>query len=484
MKSIIAFFQIILLCISGFSQRNWSWYNPFPDGYHLNDIVFTSATNGWAVGDAGKLMHYNGQKWVVSEKYTNGGLRGLFFLDENHGWAVGGNRVILKYTDGLWSVNNPESNLHLYAVFFTSENNGWAVGEVRMHYTGNQWITIDTIGYSGITDLFFTDENNGWAGGSQKFYHYDTTGWHWYSLGFSDYYSVNAIFFLDSAQGWIGGRYGDDYKYIKKYSGTNWSMSSSPPIISNDLFFNTPSHGWSCGDIGYMQMTDSTIWEYTGGHWIGSYISYGIPNSLAVLDSTDLYVATEYGHILYHDSSGWNLSNSLSEGKTELSFPDTSHGWAVGEGKNILHFTHGNWTIDTSFKTTRFEHIHFSDSVHGIASGRLADTSGLYAIYQYSDGQWHFITDTIHIAIKSVFCFSNGNAWLSGTSAYGSNIIKLNNNILTYSSLTDYNKVISLSFTDQENGWAIGKTSNFESSILHYQGGQWISELTTSITYL
>jgi len=61
MKTFIIFCQLILLSICGFSQRTWSWYNPFPDGYHLNDIVFTSPNNGWAVGDAGKLLHYDGQ---------------------------------------------------------------------------------------------------------------------------------------------------------------------------------------------------------------------------------------------------------------------------------------------------------------------------------------------------------------------------------------------------------------------------------------
>ena len=480
MKKINLLILSLVLSIGGFSQQSWYWYSPYTDSYHLNDIVFNSVNDGWAVGDAGKLIHFNGQKWSMVEKLTWNDLNALCFTDANNGWAVGDGGIILRYRNGIWTPVNSGTTMHLKDVYFTSEENGWAVGEVRLHYTGNEWVTIDTLGYGGLTEVFFLDETHGWSGGMDQFYKFDSTGWHVCPLPIpnSETFSINSIYFTDESHGWIGGYWSDFSFMLLEYDGTEWKMADEhPEVISNGLFFNHPSHGWSCGDLGLYTGRINNIWEFSGGLWSGSYASFNTPNALASLNANDLYVVTRFGHILYHDSQGWQYSNSLAEGNTELSFPDTTNGWAVGEGGAIMHYHSGEWHADTSTSNVYFEHIHFPDSLHGIASGKIVDSSDLYCLFKYSANSWSIVSDTIRSEIMSVHALPNDESWISGLNMSGGSIMKLSGNNLTDTTFTDLFMVSSIDFPDSDHGWAIGKTKNgMNSIILRYQNGQWIQE--------
>jgi hypothetical protein len=480
MKSTIIFTVFALLSLTLPAQHTWYWCNPYPDGYHLNDIWFTSADHGWAVGNGGKLIEYDGQRWTGYERLTFQNLNALWFTDENHGWAAGNNGVILKYTDGSWIQSYSGNTKNLRDVCFTDENNGWAVGDVRMHYDGNEWTTLDTIGYGGLTEVFFTDVNHGWCGGFDKFYKYDSTGWHWFPLVSSDIISVNSLYFADQQHGWIGGYYGDGSNYIMKYDGLAWTwMNTHPPLNPNALYFENPAHGWSCGGQTYWYLTDTTVFEFTGSKWIGSYASKGIPNALAPAGLGDLYVATQYGHILRKDAAGWGYSNTLAEGSMELAFPDTTHGWAVGNGKNILKFENGTWKADTSFSGKDMQHLHFADSLHGIASGWSAG-SHKTAIYRFSGNTWHLITDTINMHINAIVALPNGDSWFSGNYSSGeTTMYHLSGNTLEATSLPGLSNITAMSFSDIAHGWAIGtKTGSNVTQIIRFQGSSWVVEFT------
>ncbi|MEI7897181.1 MAG: T9SS type A sorting domain-containing protein [bacterium] len=480
MKNMIVIIVFVLLGGNVPAQHTWYWGNPYPDGNHLNDIWFTSADHGWAVGNGGKLLHYDGQRWTGYEHLTFQNLNGIWFTDENHGWAVGNNGVILKYTNGTWTIDVSGNTKNLRDVCFTGVNNGWAVGDVRMHYNGTQWTTLDTIGYGGLTEVFFTDASNGWCGGFDKFYKYDSTGWHWFPLVSSDIIAVNSLYFTDQQHGWIGGYYSDGSDYIMKYNGSAWNwMNTHPQLSSNALYFENPAHGWSCGGQTTWNLTDTTVYEFTGTGWVGSYASKGVPYALAPAGAGELYMATQYGHILRKDAAGWGYSNTLAEGSIELSFPDTVQGWAVGDGKNILQYRNGNWKADTSFSGVALQHIHFADSLNGIAGGWSVGTQRS-SIYRYSGNGWHLITDTLVSQIKAVCALPGGESWIAGQTALGVvRVHHLAGNTLSMNVLPGLSAIGSLSFPDATQGWAIGtQTGSVISKIIRYQNGSWVEELT------
>ncbi len=470
-----------LLCgnLPAGAQHTWYWHNPSGDGNHLNDLCFPSAGEGWAVGNGGKLLHYIGTRWSMYDRITFQDLNALWFTDENHGWAVGNHGTLLRYSNGDWIQENAGTTRDLYDVCFPSPDNGWAVGQVRMHYDGTAWTTLDTLGYGGVTEVCFTDPDHGWCGGFMQFYRYDQTGWHWNPLVSSDILDIRSLFFYDADHGWIGGVYSDGMNFIMNYDGSSWSWApSNPPCTSNDLHFDNPEHGWSCGGQTNWFWTDTTVFEFDGNRWTGSYVNPGTPNALAPGSAGQMYVATEWGHILRHDASGWDYSNTLAEGRIDLSFPDTAHGWLAGDGKYILRYHHGTLAPDTSFGEVNIRHIHFADTNHGIAAGwsnRLHKTF----LYRYSSSGWQLITDTLSVPIGVVCALPDGGAWLAADYVSGGARVYLlsGNSMITYY-FPDLRLICSLSFTDPSHGWGIARKSpGFQYAIIRYQLGSWTEEM-------
>lgn len=69
------------------------------NGSSIRGMAFADERNGWAVGPAGRLFHWNGQAWQSFENSpTITNLNGLTLLSAQVGWAVGDNGVILRYT--------------------------------------------------------------------------------------------------------------------------------------------------------------------------------------------------------------------------------------------------------------------------------------------------------------------------------------------------------------------------------------------------
>jgi len=60
-------------------------------------VKFIDASDGWAGGDQGQLLHTidGGAHWMVESSGTSHALQRLFFTDRNHGWAVGFGGTIL-----------------------------------------------------------------------------------------------------------------------------------------------------------------------------------------------------------------------------------------------------------------------------------------------------------------------------------------------------------------------------------------------------
>ncbi len=476
----ITLLEFLLMDLSAVAQHTWYWHNPIGDGNHLNDISFPSANQGWAVGNGGKLMHYTGSKWSMYDRITFQGLNALWFTDENHGWAVGNNGTVLRYLDGEWIPDFSGTTKKLLDVCFTSPDDGWAVGEIRMHYNGQGWTTLDTIGYGGVSEVCFSDPGHGWCGGFDKFYRYDETGWHWNPLVSSDVIDIRSIYFYDNSHGWVGGVYSDGYYYIMNFNGSSWSWAPShPPINSNALYFDSPDHGWSCGGQSNWIFTDTTVFEFTNNRWLGSCVSLGTPNAITPGGGNDLFMATEYGHIFRYDSSGWNYSNTQADGRIELTFPNMAHGWMVGDGKFILHYHEGVLAPDTSFGEVRLQRIHFADSSHGIAAG-WSKSLQKACIYRYSSSGWQLVTDTISVQIGAVCALANGDAWLASSYVSGgARTYKIDGNNITCYSFPELSEFYSLSFPDPDHGWGIAKKSaGLVYKIIRYQAGSWTEDLT------
>jgi photosystem II stability/assembly factor-like uncharacterized protein len=119
--------------------QTWTMYpdtfTTTPPNVGYWDVCFVDASNGWAVGSAGTIIHTTdgGARW--SQQTTPGSvsgtaLRGVWFTSTTNGYTVGDGGIVLATTNGgtTWTAQTSGTTADLWAVRFTDTNKGWIVG--------------------------------------------------------------------------------------------------------------------------------------------------------------------------------------------------------------------------------------------------------------------------------------------------------------------------------------------------------------------
>ena len=105
---------------------------PWSQWKGLNAVDFLGADLGWAVGDAGTIVHSTdgGVTWSGQDSGTATTLDGVSFGDADHGWAVGLGGAVLATSDGgaTWVGQTSGTSVDLNDVAFADAQNGYAVG--------------------------------------------------------------------------------------------------------------------------------------------------------------------------------------------------------------------------------------------------------------------------------------------------------------------------------------------------------------------
>src|SRR5262249_17545561 len=89
------------------APSGWVTQAALPHGVVVHSLAMLSASEGWAVGDAGVILHGTGDGTggggprVASP--TSAALRSVAMVSPSEGWAVGDNGTVLHYTAGAWT---------------------------------------------------------------------------------------------------------------------------------------------------------------------------------------------------------------------------------------------------------------------------------------------------------------------------------------------------------------------------------------------
>ena len=81
----------------------------------------SSAANGWAVGENGRILRWNGANWANFASPTGQDLMSVYInpINSNNGWAVGFNGAIIQWNGANWanfaSPTGQGPNVCLYA---------------------------------------------------------------------------------------------------------------------------------------------------------------------------------------------------------------------------------------------------------------------------------------------------------------------------------------------------------------------------------
>ncbi|MBF6613144.1 MAG: S-layer homology domain-containing protein [Chloroflexi bacterium] len=296
---------------SSSATLRWQLMNPVT-GMNLRDVHMVSPTDGWAVGDGGTLLHYNGTAWSPSSSIsTTDTLVDVFMLSPTNGYIVG------------WNNN--------------------AGGDV-FHYNGITWrlefnstVTLNRVDATGPNDV--------WVSGLARIYHWNGAQW---TLSYTQSSGENifAIQMVSTTEGWATGALGLTLHYL---NGT-WSAYTPRPVSNTlyDLFFRLPDDGWS---IGFTSTT--YIVRYDGAQWTRAYTSTYPLDRIFILSPTDGWATGSVpSTITHYDGTGFTpVDNPTNQSLHGIYMLSASDGWIVGDAGTMLHYTDDGTPSATSTGT-------------------------------------------------------------------------------------------------------------------------------------
>ncbi len=210
-------------------------------GDDLFSVTFVSATEGWASGRWGTVLHTadGGRTWERQETGVDYTLASVSFADPRNGWAVGDEGTILRTADGgrSWRRQDSPVPYFLMGVAFVTPEEGWIVTE--------------------RTTILHTDDG----------------GRTWEVQLRDEDFILRSVSFCDRRTGWAVGEFG--YIYRTGDGGRTWVRQAGEfdiseetgEIVGGNFLFDvdavSPREAWVVGIDGYVARTldGGATWE-------------------------------------------------------------------------------------------------------------------------------------------------------------------------------------------------------------------------------
>jgi hypothetical protein len=226
----------------------------------LRSVWAISATNVWAVGDQGTVIHYDGTAWTQLQTGANDDFSAVWASGPNDVWVAGGywsptmtSGVLLRFNGSTWTTVK-RGPVRLNAIWGTAANDVWMVGDsgAVQHWDGAALqsfptnTTLDLVDISGVskTQIYV-------AGASGLLLSWDGTAWSTVPTG--GFGGLTSVVAFSPTLAWVMGGNGQ----FLRYDGTNWS-SSNLGMNHNvlGLWASSPTQGWGVGPAGELVAFD------------------------------------------------------------------------------------------------------------------------------------------------------------------------------------------------------------------------------------
>ena len=436
----------------------------------FNAGTYASTTVQGSGVDAGVVLTQT-SSWI---EHANSGVVGsnLFsgdIVSASDMWAVGAGGDILHYNGTAWS-SFASLGTNINGIDMVSASDGWAVGNSGKfyRYNGTAWSEFVDLGASAVDDVVMVSSTDGWAvGDSSKFYRYNGTAWsEFVDLGASD---VNALSMVSASDGWAVGDSGKFYRY----NGTAWSeFTDIGGTALNDVVMVTASDGWVVGNNGEIYRWNGTAWSS-----VTSPVTTDI-NRVFMVSATDGWAVGASGKIVHWNGSSW--SETIDIGATALNgvfFVNASNGWAIGNGGMIQQYANAyvssgtfvSRVRDTGSSSTVWSAVSWTETLPTASDVTVATRTGNTAT---PDGTWSAFSAEVTDPLGSTITSPNARyiqyriTFTRGTSSLETPVVDdvtVVYNSPTSKSLNDVSAVAA------SNIWAVGNAG----TILRYNGASW-----------
>jgi photosystem II stability/assembly factor-like uncharacterized protein len=493
----------------------WVKQAPLPTPYDLAGVDMISETEGWAVGEAGTILHTTdgGVTWTEQASGTVEALHAVKFLDASHGWAVG--TVMLWTDDGgsSWRQGNafPASN---YGVDFVDLNRGWAVGTggvvFRTTDGGRNWMPSPTPTSENLKDVDFMSASVGWAVGANGTIIRTTNGGTtWTRQRSRTTAFLDGVSFVSAQEGWAAG--GSTILHTTN-GGVTWQKQTTPPgTWAYSLKFADALHGWAAGTSLASTIDGGQTWtlqpvanpnwlfgvDFTGpstgvtvGELGGVFTTgdggstwltrlNGAPTEVYGMDANDslhAWAAGTFGETQYTVDGGatWSrtrVGNPYGHFYAVDFAADNTRGWLVGDGDQIHNYgviyrsLDGGKTWTLQLSTGPLDVIY---DVAAVGARRAVAVSALGYIRYTTDGRTWRIAQRTGASLLNAVSFTGGTGWVAGNNSTVEMSVDGGRTWVSRSPSPGYNAAfMDVSFADELNGWVVG----FYGDVFHTMDG-------------
>ncbi len=411
------------------------WRNYYPS---FKEVDGTSASDVWAMGNAGRIEHFDGTSWtdVPSPVSGSANITALDMISATDGWAFTVDSDILHYVSGSWAnVGTLPNSSHIQSVAMISAAEGWAVGDasfeaVIFHYTtAGGWQSVTPPVSAGpLNSITMLSATRGFAVGlNSTILDYNAGTWTLVTLPNGHTVSnLYAVFALSATDVWASGQSGVSWHY----DGSSWTEvdvdTGSQAIYAIWMF--GPNDGWAVGTAGVrLRYTGSWAVDRNGAALGALNDIFGYNNG-----SNQLWAVGDGGLLEFYNGTSWlSFPTPPARGGIipapyhSVSLLSNTDGWAVG---GISAFGSSSGEIDhltslggvpTWVRYVRPGNAVFPGELYGVDMVSSSDgwaVGNNNVIFHYTGGDWNQVSFTPASAIiyRAVDMVSSSDGWLVG----------------------------------------------------------------------
>ncbi len=351
------------------ASDGWQLFHPLPVGYDLNAVWGATASQVWAVGARGVIVHWDGRTVQRVDSPTRWSLTSIVARDFNDAYA-GGGEVVLHFDGRTWEVWDSFPGETIRQLLIDPDQRLLAVGTPGLLVReGDAWRTIDGPGPSSSLV---------WAGpGGVRVGEFDTI---WRLIGNvasleQQFPGLEVIdgdgsFVAMDSDGW-------DYLYAMSGDGS-WG-----PLLPHYRIRTVLDAGCEgLADNGGIILCGTSIWANTGGRWIDDLAWSGDGGLLAC----------GYGGTLMHTADPFAPEPTWNESAESIGFRHVNAFsgtgcddiWAAEWYGRVLHFDGQQWRRDDAPLSNEGP----VESIQVFGDGWVAAADWETVALRSPDGQW------------------------------------------------------------------------------------------------
>ena len=487
-------------------------YVPSNTTRQLNQIWAASATDAWAVGELGTIVHWDGLRWspMLGNPVGTDSLNIVFGTGPTDVW-VGGTWTLAHWDGSTWTQVERPIGWEISALWSSGPGTLWLAlsaeggpnhfGRVY-HWTGTSWHPVGDFNQT-VESLWGFGPKDVWVGGSKGLLgHWDGTAWR-FVPGLDpdpDASRVVALWGRGSEDLWVAGgglQHWDGHELKTVVPGVTWFRSfqaitgdAQGPLLAIDVYGALLRHEdgqWSLAPPlaphASRRVNDTwaaapeALWAVVEGHmpqqWNGKAWSPLVSSDINLTTITgtsasDVWAAGEgwgenRARIAHFDGREWTQGVLPGDARPAGSWAlDESTAWVVGDRGSIWRWNGRQWKTMARLGDSNLLAVHASSPEDVWVAGYGG------ALYQWNGRQWvnHRFND--YRTFTSVWSFGPNDVWL-GTDAYGVGMMHWDGKSFQR---VGVGYAQALYGTSPEDLWMVGRYG----SVAHWNGTKWSAE--------